>query len=116
MALRAPAGNGLDLKLGVWDTIIGYETFDSGNNPNYTRSYGFTIEPTTHTGLLATYQLNEMFGLAAGIANTFGPTINAKAHPPPVRAQSHTRPTWDQSPLPRLNRWASCRDPRCISA
>jgi hypothetical protein len=82
VALRAPAGNGLDLKLGVWDTIIGYETFDSGNNPNYTRSYGFTIEPTTHTGLLATYQLNEMFGLAAGIANTFGPTINAKAHAP----------------------------------
>jgi len=82
VALRAPAGNGLDLKLGVWDTIIGYETFDSGNNPNYTRSYGFTIEPTTHTGLLATYQLNEMFGLAAGIANTFGPSINTKAHPP----------------------------------
>jgi hypothetical protein len=82
VALRAPAGNGLDLKLGVWDTIIGYETFDSGNNPNYTRSYGFTIEPTTHTGLLATYQLNEMFGLAAGVANTFGPTINAKAHAP----------------------------------
>ncbi len=82
VALRAPAGNGLDLKLGVWDTIIGYETFDSGNNPNYTRSYGYTIEPTTHTGLLATYQLNEMFGIAAGIANTFGPTINSRAHPP----------------------------------
>jgi hypothetical protein len=82
VALRAPAGNGLDLKLGVWDTIIGYETFDSGNNPNYTRSYGYTIEPTTHTGLLATYQLSEMLGIAAGIANTFGPTINGKAHPP----------------------------------
>jgi hypothetical protein len=82
VALRAPAGNGLDLKLGVWDTIIGYETFDAGNNPNYTRSYGYTIEPTTHTGLLATYQLNEMFGLAAGIANTFGPMINAKGHEP----------------------------------
>jgi putative OmpL-like beta-barrel porin-2 len=82
VALRAPAGNGLDLKLGVWDTIIGYETFDSGNNPNYTRSYGYTIEPTTHTGLLATYQLSEMLGIAAGIANTFGPTINGRAHPP----------------------------------
>jgi len=81
VALRAPAGNGLDIKLGVWDTIIGYETFDSGGNPNYTRSYGFGLEPTTHTGLLATYQLSEMFGIAAGIANTFGPTINAKAHP-----------------------------------
>lgn len=79
VALRAPVGNGLDLKLGVWDTIIGYETFDSGNNPNYTRSYGYTIEPTTHTGLLATYQLSEMLGLALGVANTFGPTINGRA-------------------------------------
>jgi hypothetical protein len=80
VSVRAPLGNGLDFKLGVWDTIIGYETIDAGNNPNYTRSYGFAIEPTTHTGLLATYQLLESFAVAAGIANTFGPTINQKAH------------------------------------
>jgi len=79
VALRAPVGNGLDIKLGVWDTIVGYETFDAGSNPNYTRSYGYTIEPTTHTGLLVTYQLNDMLGLSAGIANTFGPVINEKA-------------------------------------
>ena len=72
--------NGLDFKFGVWDTIIGYEAFDAGNNPNYTRSYGYAIEPTTHTGLLATYQLLESVALAAGIANTFGPTINQKSH------------------------------------
>jgi hypothetical protein len=89
VALRAPVGNGLDLKLGVWDTIIGYETFDAGNNPNYTRSYGYTLEPTTHTGLLATYQLNEMFGIAAGIANTFGPVINAKPHNGGAAAESY---------------------------
>jgi hypothetical protein len=82
VALRAPIGNGLDFKLGVWDTIIGYETFDSGNNPNYTRSYGYSIEPTTHTGLLATYQVSSILGVSAGIANTFGPTINARANPP----------------------------------
>src|ERR1051325_3621550 len=63
VALRAPIGNGLDFKLGVWDTIIGYETFDSGNNPNYTRSYGYSIEPTTHTGLLATYQVSSILGV-----------------------------------------------------
>ena len=80
VTVRAPVGNGLDFKLGVWDTIIGYETIDSGNNPNYTRSYGFAIEPTTHTGLLATYQLMESLAVAAGIANTFGPTINQKSH------------------------------------
>ncbi len=81
VALRAPIGNGLDFKLGVWDTIIGYESFDAGSNPNYTRSYGYTVEPTTHTGLLLTYQLLDSLGLSAGIANTFGPNINARAHP-----------------------------------
>jgi hypothetical protein len=79
VALRAPAGNGLDLKLGVFDTIIGYESFDAGSNPNYTRSYGYTLEPTTHTGLLATYQLLDSIGLSAGIANTMGPRINARS-------------------------------------
>jgi len=79
VALRAPVGNGLDAKLGVWDTIVGYETFDAGNNPNYTRSYGYTIEPTTHTGLLLTYQFSDMIGVSAGIANTYGPTINQRS-------------------------------------
>ena len=79
VALRAPLGNGLDIKLGVFDTIVGYETFDAGSNPNFTRSYGYTIEPTTHTGLLLTYQLNDMLGFSAGIANTFGPRINQQA-------------------------------------
>lgn len=82
VTLRAPVGNGLDFKLGVFDTIVGYESYHSGNNPNYTRSYGNTIEPTTHTGLLATYQISEMFGVAAGVANTYGPTINGRAHEP----------------------------------
>jgi len=80
VALRAPVGNGLDMKLGVWDTIIGYESTDGPNNPNYTRSYGYTVEPTTHTGLLLTYQLLDSLGVSAGIANTMGPRINLKAH------------------------------------
>src|SRR5262249_7556552 len=40
VALRAPLGNGLDFKMGVFDSIIGYESVESPNNPNYTRSYG----------------------------------------------------------------------------
>jgi hypothetical protein len=87
VALRAPVGNGLDFKLGVWDTIIGYETFDAGSNPNYTRSYGYTIEPTTHTGVLMSYQLCKYASASAGIANTFGPSINQRANPP--KAESY---------------------------
>lgn len=85
VALRAPMGNGLDLKLGVFDSIIGYESHDSGNNPNYTRSYGATIEPHTHTGLLATYQVFDSLGVAAGIANTLTAPINSRS----PRAESH---------------------------
>lgn len=85
VALRAPVGNGLDFKAGVWDTVIGYESFDAGSNPNYSRSYGYTVEPTTHTGVLMTYQLMESLGISAGIANTIGPRINARS----TRAESH---------------------------
>jgi len=79
VAVRAPIGNGLDFKLGVWDTIIGYEVFESPNNPNYSRSYGWGLEPTTHTGLLASYKIADYVSVAAGIANTRGPTINGRS-------------------------------------
>jgi hypothetical protein len=87
VSLRAPIGNGLDFKVGVFDTIIGYETFDAGSNPNYTRSYGFGIEPTTHTGVLASYQVSKVVSFSFGIGNTIGPAINEKANPP--KAESY---------------------------
>ena len=87
VAVRAPVGNGIDFKVGVWDTIIGYETFDAGSNPNYTRSYGYSIEPTTHTGILASYQICKFASISAGIANTFGPQINQRANGP--KAESY---------------------------
>lgn len=77
--LKAPLGNGLDIKMGVFDTPIGYEVADSTGNPNFTRSYGFGIEPTTHTGVLLGYTVNDMISLTAGIADTFGPGINGRA-------------------------------------
>ena len=79
VALRAPIGNGVDLKIGTFDTIIGYEVFNAGSNPNYTRSWGYTMEPTQHTGLLGSYQINKVVGVAAGIANTWSAGINARS-------------------------------------
>jgi len=79
VALRAPVGNGLDFKVGVFDTIIGYEVFESPNNPNYSRSYAWGFEPTTHTGVLASYRVADWMSIAAGVANTAGPTINARS-------------------------------------
>jgi hypothetical protein len=78
VSLRTPIGNGIDWKIGVWDSILGYESFDAGNNPNYTRSYGYTLEPTTHTGVLGTYKVADWLSASAGIANTTGPVIGGE--------------------------------------
>jgi hypothetical protein len=84
VALRAPVGNGLDFKIGTFSTVIGYEVFESPNNPNYSRSFGWQLEPTQHTGVLASYQVCEGFSLSAGVANTWNAGINAR----PVRLGS----------------------------
>jgi hypothetical protein len=69
IALRTPLGNGIDWKAGLFDTIIGYESTSSPLNPNYTRSYGYSLEPTSHTGILATYKAGDSLTLTAGVAN-----------------------------------------------
>jgi hypothetical protein len=71
LALRTPIGNsGIDWKVGVFDTIIGYESSSDPLNPNFTRSYGWALEPTTHTGILGTYKVNDMISISAGVANS----------------------------------------------
>jgi len=70
ISLRTPVGNGIDWKIGIFDTIVGYESTTSGNNPNYSKSYGYNMEPTTHTGLLGAYKITDMISVQAGVANT----------------------------------------------
>jgi hypothetical protein len=79
VALRAPVGNGLDFKVGVFDSIIGYESVDSSKDPNFTRSYGHTIEPQTETGILMSYRFCDCFSASVGVADTVGPQINQRA-------------------------------------
>jgi hypothetical protein len=80
VSLRTPimGTTGIDWKLGVFDNWIGYESTESPNNPNWTRSYGYTIEPTTFTGLMGTYKINDLISVSAGIANTTGPIIGGQ--------------------------------------
>ena len=79
VALRAPVGSGLDIKMGVFDSIIGYESIEAGNDPNFTRSYGNTIEPVNHTGVLASYRFCDCFSASAGVADTASGPINGRA-------------------------------------
>jgi hypothetical protein len=78
VTLRTPVGNGIDWKIGVFDTVIGYEVTDAGSNPNYTRSWGYFVEPTEHTGVLATYKVNDQWTFSAGVANTLSAGINTR--------------------------------------
>lgn len=79
--LRTPVGNGLEWKVGVFDTVIGYEVFESWNNPNFTRSYGYYWEPTAHTGILASYNFNDNVSASLGVANTHWAGINQRYAP-----------------------------------
>jgi len=78
VTLRTPVGNGIDWKIGVFDTVVGYEVFDPTGNANYTRSWGYWMEPTEHTGVLATYKVVDALSLSAGVANTSEAGINAR--------------------------------------
>ena len=64
---RVPVGNGLDLKLGVFDAIIGYEGFSNRDNPNYSRNMAYNLQPFNHTGVLGGYQINDLIGVQFGV-------------------------------------------------
>ena len=69
VVIRTPIGNGIDWKVGVQDDIIGYEGNTDGANPNYTRSVGYALEPTTLTGLVGTYAINKIITVQGGVAD-----------------------------------------------
>ena len=75
VTLHTPTGvgNGIDWQIGQWDNLLGYEVLDSWNEGNWTRSYGFTTEPTEHVGLLASYNFTENVRLQLGVANELSP-------------------------------------------
>lgn len=81
VALNAPVGNGITFKMGVWDTPIGYEAYNYTANPNYSRSIGYGLEPTTYTGLIASYKVCDAVSVSAGVANSAagGVVINANS-------------------------------------
>jgi hypothetical protein len=76
---RVPVGNGLDLKMGVFDAIIGYEGFSNRDNPNYSRNMAYNLQPFNHTGLLGGYQINDLVSAQFGVANTGSNTIMDRA-------------------------------------
>ncbi len=74
VVVRTPVGNGIDWKVGVQDDIIGYEGNTDGGNPNYTRSIGYSVEPTTLLGLVGSYKIVSAVTVQAGIVDATSPS------------------------------------------
>jgi hypothetical protein len=78
----------LDLRIGTFNSIVGFESPDHNANAHYTRSWGYTIQPTVHTGIIAffpgtgrpgvdpLYEWDSRYQIALGVANTTDPRIN----------------------------------------
>ena len=64
--LRLPVGSGLNLKVGQFGTVVGREVYNYNENAFFTHSYGFAVEPTHHTGILADYQLTDDISVSLG--------------------------------------------------
>jgi hypothetical protein len=64
-------GNGLDVKFGRINTLIGYESVESPWNPNFSRSWLFGLgQPFTTFGLRASYKFNEQVSFSIGGINS----------------------------------------------
>lgn len=64
----APVGNGLTVNVGHFYTIIGYEVVTAPDNFFYSHAYTMLYgEPFTHTGALASYNLDDNLEVKAGI-------------------------------------------------
>jgi hypothetical protein len=63
-----PVGNGLLVRVGKFVTIIGQEVINPLGNSLYSHSFLFTFaQPLTHTGIIASYNLNDQWSLSFGI-------------------------------------------------
>lgn len=77
--LFIPVGeSGLSLQMGTWDTIVGYEVFNSAGNPNFSRSFAFFLEPFVHTGIKGSYEINENIAFNFGVADAYTSSINGR--------------------------------------
>ncbi|MDC0050287.1 porin [Verrucomicrobia bacterium] len=71
--------NGIDLKVGQFGTVVGNEVYNYNENAFYTHSWGFAMEPTHHTGILASYTVSDDLQIGLGLANSTTAAINANS-------------------------------------
>ncbi|NJK91650.1 MAG: outer membrane beta-barrel protein [Blastochloris sp.] len=74
--IRLPLGNGLDLQVGKFGSILGYEADERPANLNITQGFNASLDPGPSVGILASYPLNEQISLIGGLINGNGQDSN----------------------------------------
>ena len=70
LAYNVPVGNGVQLKLGKFNTLVGSEVNEPWLNPNFSKQNIYALlQPATHTGGLASYAFNDKVSLTVGGIN-----------------------------------------------
>ncbi len=70
ISYTAPVGRGLRFDIGKMGTFVGAEVIEAIDNPNYSRSFLFNYaEPTTHTGVKATYAFTDTVNASFHVLN-----------------------------------------------
>ena len=73
----APVGNGIDLRVGRMNTLIGYEVIESPYNPNFSRSWLFGLgQPFTTTGIRGSYDFTDQVSWSIGVINEFAGNVS----------------------------------------
>ncbi|HUB67879.1 MAG TPA: outer membrane beta-barrel protein [Candidatus Methylacidiphilales bacterium] len=83
--VNIPVGNGLQIYMGKFVTLLGYEVIESPANPNFSRGLLFTNAiPLTNTGIYADYKFNSTLEAKFGIVDGWNQSDSTpNAFPPP---------------------------------
>jgi len=77
LSYQAPLGKGLQIDVGKFVTPFGFEVIKTKDNWNYSRSQQFTLAiPFYHTGVRATYTVNNKFTLAGFLVNGWNNVVD----------------------------------------
>jgi hypothetical protein len=74
--LAVPLGSGLGIRIGKFNTLLGYEGINPTGNPLFSHSYLFTYAiPLTQTGVLFSYNINSAISVKAGITRGWNESV-----------------------------------------
>jgi hypothetical protein len=74
--LRAPVGNGIDIKVGKFASLLGYEVDDRPANLNISYGYDYFFVTTLQTGVVGAYKFNDIVDVQFGVTNGSGEDNN----------------------------------------